>query len=69
MMMDYIFDAIAQIARTGTTILMVEQNAARALEIAHWALVLDLGRKRFEGPAAEIAADPQVHRLYLGRVP
>ena len=69
MMMDYIFEAIRDIARGGTTILMVEQNAARALEISHWALVLDLGRKRFEGPAADIAAEPQVRRLYLGQVP
>ncbi len=69
MMMDYIFDAIGDIARGGTTILMVEQNAARALEVSDWALVLDLGRKRFEGPASEIAADTQVRRLYLGQVP
>lgn len=69
MMMDYIFDAIGDIARGGTTVLMVEQNAARALEISDWALVLDLGRKRFEGPASEIAADPQIRRLYLGQVP
>lgn len=68
MMMDYIFDAIEDIARTGATILMVEQNAARALEVSDWALVLDLGRKRFEGPATEIAANPQVRRLYLGQV-
>jgi branched-chain amino acid transport system ATP-binding protein len=68
MMTDYIFDAIVEIARTGTTILMVEQNAARALEISDWALVLDLGRKRFEGPAAAVAADPEVRQLYLGRV-
>lgn len=69
MMMDYVFEAIQVIARGGTTILMVEQNAARALEISDWALVLDLGRKRFEGPASEIAADPQVRRIYLGQVP
>jgi branched-chain amino acid transport system ATP-binding protein len=47
--------------------MMVEQNAARALEISDWALVLDLGRKRLEGPAAAIAADPQVRRMYLGQ--
>ncbi len=68
MMMDYIFEAIGEITHGGTTILMVEQNAARALEISDWALVLDLGRKRFEGPAAEIAANPQVRSLYLGQV-
>jgi len=69
MMMDYIFEAIGEIARTGTTILMVEQNAARALEVSDWALVLDLGRKKLEGPAQAIAADPQVRRLYLGLSP
>jgi branched-chain amino acid transport system ATP-binding protein len=68
-MVDYVFDAIEQIVRDGTTVLMVEQNAARALEISHWALVLDLGRKRFEGPAADIAANPLVKQLYLGQVP
>lgn len=68
LMMDYIFEAIAEIARAGTTVLMVEQNAAKALAISNWALVLDLGRKRMEGPAPDIAANPQVRRLYLGEV-
>jgi branched-chain amino acid transport system ATP-binding protein len=67
MTMDYIFDAIREIAQAGTTILMVEQNAARALEISDWAIVLDLGRKRLEGPAAEVAANPQVRQMYLGQ--
>jgi branched-chain amino acid transport system ATP-binding protein len=67
MMMDYIFEAIGEIARAGTTILMVEQNAARALEISQWAIVLDLGRKRFEGPAGDVAGNPQVRQLYLGQ--
>ena len=57
-----------EIARGGTTVLMVEQNAVKALESSDWALVLDLGRKRLEGPAAEIAANPQVRQLYLGEV-
>jgi branched-chain amino acid transport system ATP-binding protein len=48
---------------------MVEQNATKALEVSHWALVLDLGQKRFEGPAADIAANPQVRQLYLGQGP
>lgn len=66
-MVDYVFEAIRQIVSVGTTILMVEQNAARALEISDWALVLDLGRARFEGPASEIAANPRVRQLYLGQ--
>lgn len=68
MMMDYIFEAIREITRGGTTVLMVEQNAAKALEVSDWALVLDLGRKRMEGPAAEIALNPQVRQLYLGQL-
>jgi branched-chain amino acid transport system ATP-binding protein len=68
-LMDTIFEAITEIARSGMTTLMVEQNAAKALEVSHWAVVLDLGQKRFEGPAADIAANPQVRRLYLGQGP
>lgn len=68
-MMETIFTAITEIARTGMTLLMVEQNAVMALGISHWALVLDLGQKRFEGPAAEIANNPQVRQLYLGGGP
>jgi branched-chain amino acid transport system ATP-binding protein len=66
-MMSYIFEAVRQVVQSGTTILMVEQNAAKALEISDWALVLDLGRKRFEGLAQEIAVNPQVRQLYLGQ--
>jgi len=69
MMMDYVFAAIQEIGRSGTTVLMVEQNAAKALAISDHALVLDLGRRRGEGPAAEIARDPQIRRLYLGGGP
>jgi branched-chain amino acid transport system ATP-binding protein len=68
-LMGTIFEAMTDIARTGVTTLMVEQNAAKALEVSHWALVLDLGQKRFEGPAADIAANPQVRQLYLGQGP
>lgn len=66
-MMSYIFEAVRQVVQSGTTILMVEQNAAKALEISDWALVLDLGHKRFEGLAQEIAVNPQVRQLYLGQ--
>ena len=68
-LMDTIFEAMTEIARAGMTTLMVEQNATKALEVSHWALVLDLGQKRFEGPAADIAANPQVRQLYLGQGP
>jgi ABC-type branched-subunit amino acid transport system ATPase component len=48
------------------TILMVEQNARRALALSHRGYVLDLGQNRFTGPGPELIADPKVADLYLG---
>ncbi len=61
-----IFDMVAQIHREGTTILLVEQNARLALEVADYAYVLERGRIALEGPSAELAADPRVQAAYLG---
>jgi ABC-type branched-subunit amino acid transport system ATPase component len=47
-------------------ILMVEQNARRALTMSHRGYVLDLGRNRFEGTGADLLHDPKVIDLYLG---
>ncbi|GJF27867.1 ABC transporter ATP-binding protein [Kitasatospora sp. NE20-6] len=57
---------VQEINRQGTAVLLVEQNAAMALSIAHRASVLENGRVRLEGPAAELAAGDEVRRLYLG---
>jgi branched-chain amino acid transport system ATP-binding protein len=65
-MMTSVFTTIQEINAAGTTIIMVEQNAKRSLEISHHAIVLDLGRKRFEGTGAEILANPEVRLHYLG---
>jgi ABC-type branched-subunit amino acid transport system ATPase component len=46
--------------------LVVEQNAARALAVADRGYVLELGRNRFEGPGRTLLTDPEVKRLYLG---
>ncbi len=62
-----IFAAIREINAEGTTILLVEQNANKALRIAHRAYVLETGRLVMEGPAAEIAGDPNIQRAYLGK--
>jgi ABC-type branched-subunit amino acid transport system ATPase component len=51
------------------TILLVEQNVRKGLEVADWAFVLDLGTKRFEGPADQILADARIRDLYLGKGP
>ena len=50
----------------GTTVLLVEQNARRALEIADHAYVMENGRIVLEGPAAELASNPDVQEFYLG---
>jgi branched-chain amino acid transport system ATP-binding protein len=64
-----IFTAIAAIASEGTTVLIVEQNVKRVLEIADHAVVLDLGRTRFAGTGREVLANPRLAALYLGGAP
>ena len=62
-----IFRIIEDLRRGGQTILMVEQNAAKALEISDYAYVLELGQNRFEGSGERIRTDDRIRRLYLGR--
>ncbi len=61
-----IFAIIAGLKAEGVTILLVEQNASAALEIADYAYVLETGRIVLQGPAAEIAENPAVIAAYLG---
>jgi len=63
---DAIFEKISDINRAGVTIVMVEQNARRALAMSDRGYVLDLGKNRFEGPGRELLNDPKVAELYLG---
>ena len=63
---DAIFEKVLEINASGVTILMVEQNARRALAMSHRGYVLDLGTNRFTGPGPELIADPKVADLYLG---
>jgi neutral amino acid transport system ATP-binding protein len=63
---DAIFEKIAEVNAAGVPILMVEQNARRALAMSSRGYVLDLGRNRFEGPGGELLRDPKVVDLYLG---
>ena len=65
-MVEVVFDTILEINREGTTILMVEQNAKKALSVSHRAFVLELGRNRFEGTGQELLDDPEVRLHYLG---
>jgi neutral amino acid transport system ATP-binding protein len=63
---DAIFDKVEEINRTGVTIVMVEQNARRALGMSSRGYVLDVGTNRFEGTGRELLKDPKVAELYLG---
>ena len=62
-----IFDIIARINREeGVTVLLVEQNANLALNLAHRGYVMETGRVAMSGPASDLLADPQIRRAYLG---
>ena len=64
--MDELFDRIIEVAHTGISILMVEQNARQALEIADKGYVLVQGANRFTDTGAALMADPEVRRTFLG---
>jgi len=64
--MDELFDRIIEVARTGISILMVEQNARQALEIADKGYVLVQGANRFTDTGKALLADPEVRRTFLG---
>ncbi|MGH3241892.1 MAG: ABC transporter ATP-binding protein [Spirillospora sp.] len=66
MLVQQIFSIIQEINRRGTTVLLVEQNAQQALQIAHRAYVLETGRVVKSAPAGELLDDPQVRAAYLG---
>ncbi len=63
---DAIFEKVEEVNRSGVTIVMVEQNARRALAMSDRGYVLDLGQDRFEGKGQELLDDPKVAELYLG---
>jgi branched-chain amino acid transport system ATP-binding protein len=65
-MVDKIFEVVNDIHRQGTTILLVEQNASRALGLANRGYVMDSGLVTMEGEAKSLLADPRVRAAYLG---
>ena len=65
--MGQLFAEIEEINRRGVTILMVEQNARRALAISDRGYILEMGRNRFQGPAKSLLDNPEVCSSYLGR--
>jgi len=61
-----IFEKLLEMKRAGYTIMVVEQNAAKALSVADRGYVLELGQNRFEGTGQTLLNDPEVKRMYLG---
>ena len=66
LMVDQVMETLDAVRREGTPLLLVEQNAQRALELADRAYVLETGSVVREGPARELLDDPVVRRAYLG---
>ena len=65
-MVDKIFEVVRNVAAEGVTILLVEQNAQRALQIAHRGYVMDSGEITMTGAGKELLVDPKVREAYLG---
>jgi branched-chain amino acid transport system ATP-binding protein len=65
-MVDKIFEVIAQVAAMGVTVLLVEQNASRALKMAQRAYVMESGEISMQGDAKTLLHDPKVRAAYLG---
>ena len=65
-MVELVFDTLVAMNREGTTVLMVEQNAKKALAVSDRGFVLELGRNRFEGTGRELLDNPDVRHHYLG---
>lgn len=66
LLVDLIFREITEMNRQGISLLLVEQNARKALSVSHRAYVLELGRNRLTGRGDELLHNPEVQRLYLG---
>lgn len=66
LMVQEIFTTLKNLRAKGVSILMVEQNARSALQISDHGIVLELGRTRLTGAAADILADPRIGQLFLG---
>jgi branched-chain amino acid transport system ATP-binding protein len=65
-LVEQIFDIIRELHQSGTTILLVEQNAQMALSVADRAYVLETGRISMSGDARDLLADDNVRKAYLG---
>jgi len=62
-----LFESISQINSLGVTVLIVEQNVQKAIEISNSVIVLVQGRKVYDGPTDEISSEEKIAELFLGR--
>ena len=67
LMVEHIFGVIRELKRTGTTMLLVEQNVHHALDVADRVYVMETGRITLDGQAGELKHNPQIEQSYLGR--
>ncbi|HEU0220702.1 MAG TPA: ATP-binding cassette domain-containing protein, partial [Paracoccaceae bacterium] len=67
MVVDRIFEILAALRKDGLTILLVEQHADEALQLADYGYVMAVGRVRAEGPGNDLRGDPALQHSYLGR--
>ena len=66
LLVDQVMQTVAELHAAGMTILLVEQNLRKALELAQRGTVIETGRVRLEGSSAELAANPEIRAVYLG---
>jgi branched-chain amino acid transport system ATP-binding protein len=66
LLVDHIFDEISQMTQLGVSVLVVEQNARKALSVSHRGYVLELGRNRLTDTGSRLLNNAEVQRLYLG---
>jgi len=67
MVVDQIFDILKMLRQDGLTILLVEQHAEEALQLADYGYIMSVGKVRAEGPGPELSQDPALHHSYLGK--
>ena len=67
LIVNQIFEIITEIRAQGVTLLLVEQNARKALQVADYAYVLERGQLAYAAPAAELRDDPRIVAAYLGQ--
>jgi branched-chain amino acid transport system ATP-binding protein len=65
-LVDQVMSIVAELHRGGLTVLLVEQNLVKALQLAQRGTVIETGRVRLEGTSAELAANPDIRAAYLG---